>query len=103
MEEQIIHVLLRLDNFTVVAFINKKGGMVSKYYNDLACDICSWAVKKYIWLSASHVPGVENNIVDLKSRYFYCNKEWSLNRYMFEKGCERFGRPEIHFFTKHQV
>ena len=77
--------------------------MVSKYYNDLACDIWSWAVKKYIWLSASHVPVVENNIADLKSRYFYCNKEWSLNPYMFEKGCERFVRPEIDLFAKHQV
>ena len=31
-----IHELLRLDNSTAVAYINKKGGMVSKYCNDLA-------------------------------------------------------------------
>ena len=73
--------------------------MVSKYCNDLAFDIWSWAVKKDIWLSASHVPGVENNIADLKSRYFYDNKEWSLNPYMFEKVCETFGKPEIDLFT----
>ena len=94
-----IHVLLRLDNSTAVAYINKKGGMVSKYCNDLAFDIWSWAVKKDIWLSASHVPGVENNIADLKSRYFYDNKEWSLNPYMFEKVCEKFGKPEIDLFA----
>ena len=73
--------------------------MVSKYCNDLAFDIWSWAVKKDIWLSASHVPGVENNIADLKSRYFYDNKEWSLNPYMFEKVCEKFGKPEIDLFA----
>ena len=94
-----IHVLLRLDNSTAVAYINKKGGMVSKYCNDLAFDIWSWAVKKDIWLSASHVPGVENNIADLKSRYFYDNKEWSLNPYMIEKVCEKFGKPEIDLFA----
>ena len=82
-----IHVLLRLDNSTAVAYINKKGGMVSKYCNDLAFDIWSWAVKKDIWLSASHVPGVKNNIADLKSRYFYDNQEWSLNPYMFGPFC----------------
>ena len=94
-----IHVLLRLDNSTAVAYINKKGGMVSKYCNDLAFDIWSWAVKKDIWLSASHVPGVENNIADLKSRYFYDNKEWSLNPYIIEKVCEKFGKPEIDLFA----
>ena len=73
--------------------------MVSKSCNDLAFDIWSWSVKKGIWLSASYVPGVENNIADLKSRYFYGNKEWSLNPYMFEKVCEKFGKPEIDFFT----
>ena len=73
--------------------------MVSKYCNDLAFDIWSWVVKKDIWLSASHVPGVESNIADLNSRYFYDNKEWSLNPYMFEKVCEKFGKPEIDLFT----
>ena len=94
-----IHVLLRLDNSTAVTYINKKCGMVSKYCNDLAFDIWSWAVKKDIWLSASHVPGVENNIADLKSRYFYDNKEWSLNPYIIEKVCEKFGKPEIDLFA----
>ena len=90
---------MRLDNSTAVAYINKKGGMVSKYCNDLAFDIWSWEVKKDIWLSASHVPGVENNIADLKSRYFYDNKEWSLNPYIIEKVCEKFGKPEIDLFA----
>ena len=65
----------------------------------MAFNIWSWAVKKYIWISVSQVPGVENNIADLKSRYFYDNKEWSLNPYMFEKVCEKFGKPEIDLFA----
>ena len=64
----------------------------------MAFDIWSWAVKKYIWISVSQVPGVENNIADLKSRYFCDNKEWSLNPYMFEKVCEKCGQPEIDLF-----
>ena len=73
--------------------------MVSKYCNDLAFDIWSWAVKKDIWLSASHVPGVENHIAYLKSRHFYDIKEWSLNPYMFEEVREKFGKPEIGLFS----
>ena len=53
--------------------------MDSKYCNDLAFGVWSWAVKKDIWLYASYVTGVENNIAYLQSRYFFDNKEWSLN------------------------
>ena len=45
------------------------------------------------------MPGVVNNIADLKSRYFYDNKEWSLNPYIFEQICEKFGKPEIDLFA----
>ena len=94
-----IHVLLRWDNSTAVAYINKKGGMVSKYCNYLAFEIWSWSVKKDIWLSASHLPGVENNIADLKFRHIYDNNEWSLNPCMFEKVCEKFDKPEPSWST----
>ena len=93
-----IFVPLRLHNSTAVAYINKKGGAVSKHCKNLTSDIWSWAVKKDIWLSVSHVLGVENNIADLKSRYFRY-KEWSLNPYMFEQICEIFGKPEIDLFA----
>ena len=71
--------------FTAAAYINKKGGMVCKYCNDLTFNIWIWAVKIDIWLSASHVQGVKNSIANLKSRYFYGNKEWPLNPYIFKQ------------------
>ena len=70
-----IHVLLGFDNTTAVAYVNKKGGMASKCCKDLTFEIWSWAVKRDVWLSPSHVLGVENNIADLKPRFFYGNKE----------------------------
>ena len=74
--------------------------MVSKYCNDLAFDIWSWAVKKrHLAFCITCTTGVENNIADLKSRYFYDNKEWSLNPYMFEKVCEKIGKPETDLFA----
>ena len=93
-----MQLLLRLDNS--VAYINEKGGMVSKQCKDFTFDIWSWAVKKHIWLSASDVPGVENNITDLKSRYFYDNKEWPLNPHMFKKVCENLANQK-QIFLQH--
>ena len=71
--------------------------MVSKNCSDLTFDIWSWAVKKNIWLSTLHVPGVKNNIADPKSWFFGDTKEWPLNPYMFEQVCEKFGKPEDFF------
>ena len=51
----------------------------------LAFEIWSWAVKKRHLAFCITCTGVENNIDDLRSRYFYDKKEWSLNPYMFEK------------------
>ena len=71
--------LLKLDNTTVVAYINKKSGTISASRNKLAKDIWNWAKRKDIWITTSHVPGVKNTTADLKSCLFYDNKDWSLN------------------------
>ena len=94
-----IHVMLKIDNTTAVAYINKKGGTVSKSCNERTFEIWSWAIQHNIWLSASHVPGLENHVADLKSRHFNDNKEWSLNPKMFKLLCQTFGRPEIDLFA----
>ena len=65
----------------------------------LAFEIWSWAVKKRHLAFCITCTGVENNIDDLRSRYFYDKKEWSLNPYMFEKVCEKFGKPEMDLFA----
>ena len=54
-----LHVLLKLDNTTAVAYINKKGGTISASCNKLAKDIWNWAKGQDIWIIASHVPGVK--------------------------------------------
>ena len=57
------------------------------------------ANKRDIGLSLSHLPGVKNNIAALKSRYFYYNKEWPFNPYIFEQVWKKFGKPEVDLFT----
>ena len=70
-----LHVLLKLDNTTAVAYINKKGGTISASCNKLAKKICNWAKGQDIWITASHVPRVKNTTADLRSHLFYDNKE----------------------------
>ena len=39
-----LHVLLKLDNITAVAYINEKGGTISASCNKLAKDIWNWVI-----------------------------------------------------------
>ena len=94
-----LHVLLKLDNTTAVAYINKKGGTISASCNKLAKDIWNWAKGQDIWITASHVPGVKNTTADLRSRLFYDNKEWSLNERVAKSLFDQFGKPEIDLFA----
>ena len=91
-----LHVLLKLDNTTAVAYINKKGGTISASCNKLAEDIWNWAKGKGqdIWITASHVPGFKNTTADLRSRLFYDNKERSLNERVAKPLFDQFGKPE---------
>ena len=60
--------LLQLDNATAVAYINNMGGTVSSQLTDLAKKLWMWALNKDIILTAQHIPGVSNTIVDMESR-----------------------------------
>ena len=94
-----LHVLLKLDNTKAVAYISKKGGIISASSNKLAKDIWNWAKGKNIWITASHVPEVENTTADLRSRLFYDKKEWSLNERVAKSLFDQFGKPEIDLFA----
>ena len=54
------HVLLKLDNTTAAAYINKKGGPFQSLVTKLDKDICNWAKGKDVWIGTSYVPGNKN-------------------------------------------
>lgn len=98
-ENRYKHIHLKLDNTTAVAYVNKMGGSHSPACNGIAIEIWQWALNKGVWLSASHVPGVDNVIADNKSRRFNDNIEWSLSSDAFVKTCHHFGKPSIDLFA----
>jgi len=72
-----VSVLLRLDNITVIAFINKMGGFHSLLSN-LAVEIWTWCIHRKITIHAEHLPGVENVQADWQSHHLQDCSDWKL-------------------------
>ncbi|XP_072180692.1 uncharacterized protein [Diadema setosum] len=94
-----VHVLLRSDNTTAVAYLNNMGGIKSKDCDSAARDIWRWCMERNIWVTAAHLPGSENTEADSRSRKFSDRNEWMLNKQAFNKLVSVFGLPDIDLFA----
>ena len=90
-----VHIRVQLDNTTAVAYINNFGGCKARSCNTLAKEIWGWCIETRIWLSASHIAGVDNTRADGESRLFSDNTEWMLNTKIFKQVISVFGMPDI--------
>lgn len=79
-EKSNTNILLRLDNTTAIAYINRMGGVRYKHLNNLARTICSWCEKRKIFIFASYISSSDNYIADKESRIKDFNSEWSINK-----------------------
>ena len=59
-ERTVITVLLRMDNVTAIAFVNRMGGTHSEALSSLAIKLWEWCLRKKILVHAEHLPGKEN-------------------------------------------
>ena len=94
-----VHVGLKLDNVTAITYINNMGGSHSKPCNDLAMQLWLWCIERNIWVTASHVPGVDNIIADKASREFNDATEWAPNPEIFKQISQTFFQPEVDLFA----
>ena len=62
------NLLIRCDNATVVAYINKQGGTKSIPLCHLLWDMMQWCLKHNIHIHAAHIPGKKNCLADKLSR-----------------------------------
>ena len=92
-------ILIRTDNMTAVSCINKQGSVRTDSCNEVARTIWLWAYNRDIWLSATHIAGVENVEADEASRKFRDEIEWTLNDNDFQNICERFVTPTIDIYA----
>ena len=93
-------VLIATDNTTVVAYINKEGGMKSGSLCALLWRILSWCTRQQVTLRACHIPGRLNVIADKLSRLGQTiQTEWSLHPAVFQAVCTRWHQPQVDLFA----
>ena len=93
-------VLVATDNTTVVAYINKEGGMRSGSLCALLWRILSWCTRKQVTLKARHIPGWLNVIADKLSRLGQTiQTEWSLHPEVFKAICSWWHQPQVDLFA----
>ena len=93
-------VLIATDNTTVVAYINKEGGMKSGPLCALLWRILTWCTRNQVTLKARHIPGRLNVIADKLSRLGQTiQTEWSLNQEVFKTICNQWHRPQVDLFA----
>ena len=93
-------VLVATDKTTVVAYINKEGGMKSGSLCALLWRILSWCTRQQVTLRARHIPGRLNVIADKLSRLGQTiQTEWSLHPEVFQAVCSRWHQLQVDLFA----
>lgn len=94
------HVLVRSDNTSAIAYINRQGGVRSRPLCYIANRLLSWAEKNNLLsLRAVHVPGHANVGADLLSRGNPRAADWRLHPQVVEKIWALFGRAKVDLFA----
>lgn len=92
-------ILLRLDNVTAIAFLNRMGGTHSQDLSDLAVETWKWCIRRNIFIHAEHLPGKENVEADWESRHIHDSSDWKLNRQIFRELENQLGPFSIDLFA----
>ena len=92
-------VLIRTDNVTVAAYINKQGGTHSTRLNALAALLWKWCRREGIFPIASHIPGQDNLIADFLSRGRVLPSEWTLHPMVMDQIILTLGPLQVDLFA----
>ena len=94
-----IMILLKMDNTTAVAYINRRGGTVSPALSDLARDLWLWCTKRNITVQAQHLPDSMNSMADIESRAHPDRSDWKLAPLIFQKVHQLLGPLSVDLFA----
>lgn len=92
-------ILLRIDNTTAIAYINRYGGVQYSHLNDVAITIWQWCEQRKLFVFASYIKSKDNTEADQESRHFNMDDEWDLELQTFDKITKTFGIPDIDLFA----
>ena len=83
-------------NTTVVAYINKEGGMKLGPLCAILWRILTWCTRRQVTLKARHIPGRLNVIARLGQTI---QMEWSLHPEVFQAICPQWHQPQVNLFA----
>ena len=95
----LLHVRLRMDNTTAIAYINKLGGTHSLVLSNLVARLWSWALNRGMILSAEHLPGIWNTQADPESRFYHDSSDWKIDQTIFQALMRIQGHCQIDLFA----
>ena len=94
------HVTAMCDNSTVVAYVNKQGGTVSRALCLLTSPLLRWTESFDFHLDARYLPGQDNVLADVLSRRGQAvGTEWSLHPQVARSLLRVWGNPSIDLFA----
>lgn len=96
---EVTEILLRMDNVTAIAYVNKMGGTHSPMMSALAIEIWKWCIARGIRIHAEHLPGKENIQADWQSRHCGDSSDWRLDEEVFARLNEMVGPFTIDLFA----
>lgn len=94
-------ILLRVDNMTAIACINKMGSIQFSKLNHITRDIWIWCEDNNIVVFASYISSSDNFEADVLSRSRSIETEYELRNDSFLEISSRLGQPEIDLFATH--
>lgn len=95
-------ILLRIDNTTAIAYINKFGGIQYPHLNSITKLLWQWCEARQLFVVASYIKSKDNVEADFESRRSNIDTEWSLASTAFDHIVNSFGRPDIDLFATYQ-
>ena len=101
-QQRVTHqsVALMCDNATVVAYVNKRGGTVSRSLCLLTKELLCWAEAHAVTLVARYLPGKANVLADqLSRRGQVIGTEWSLHPEVTKEIFRLLGTPTLDLFA----
>jgi len=96
-------VLVSTDNTTVMAHVNKQGGLRSWALYQETVELFRLVESSNLFISAKHVPGRLNVLADqLSRRHQVAHTEWTLHKNIVDLVFSRWGKPNVDLFaTRH--
>ncbi|XP_070529420.1 uncharacterized protein [Cardiocondyla obscurior] len=96
-----INLLLKIDNTTAIAYVNKGGCSQFPKHSALAKSIWQWCEAREIDLFASYIKSSDNVIADAESRQISLDTEWEIASASFWEITNEFGSFDLDLFATH--